>query len=131
MSQASRKVDEIGLRGLRRIGRGDHAIVVTPNYQSTENIPAALCEVSGVALDPAHGWALDIEQVAAAIRPNNTLVSINFPNNPTGKILERDRFEALIALCRHHGIWLFSDEVYRLIERDPATRLPPGRGRCL
>jgi hypothetical protein len=27
-------------------------------------------------------------------------------------------------LCRERGIWLFSDEVYRLIERDPALRLP-------
>jgi aspartate/methionine/tyrosine aminotransferase len=107
------------------LGRGDHAIVVTPNYQSTETIPASLCEVSGVALDPARGWTLDVDEVAAAIRPSTKLVSINFPNNPTGKILERDRFDALITLCRRHGIWLFSDEVYRLIERDPTRRLPP------
>jgi len=107
------------------LDRDDHAIVVTPNYQSTETIPMGLCEVSGVALDPARRWALDIEQVAAAIRSNTKLISINFPNNPTGKILERDRFDALVALCRRHGIWLFSDEVYRLIERDPSLRLPP------
>ena len=107
------------------LDRDDHAIVVTPNYQSTETIPLARCAVSGVALDPERGWALDIDQVARAIRPSTKLISINFPNNPTGKILERDRFDALVALCRRHGIWLFSDEVYRLIERDPALRLPP------
>lgn len=103
----------------------DHAIVVTPNYQSTETIPLGLCAVSGVALDPARGWTLDIERLAKEIRPNTKLISINFPNNPTGKILERDRFDAVVALCRRHGIWLFSDEVYRLIERDPSMRLPP------
>ncbi len=103
---------------------GDHAIVVTPNYQSAETVPLALCQVTGVPLDPARGWTLDIDAVAAAIRPNTRLISINFPNNPTGKILERDRFDALVALCRVHGLWLFSDEVYRLIERDPAHRLP-------
>jgi aspartate/methionine/tyrosine aminotransferase len=106
------------------LGRDDHAIVLLPNYQSTETIPLGLCAVSGVALDPAHDWTLDVTAVAAAIRPNTKLISINFPNNPTGKILERDRFDALVGLCRHRGIWLFSDEVYRLIERDPATRLP-------
>jgi aspartate/methionine/tyrosine aminotransferase len=104
--------------------RDDHAIVVTPNYQSAESIPLGLCAVSGVALDPVRGWALDIEQLAATIRANTKLISINFPNNPTGKILERDRFDALIALCRRHGIWLFSDEVYRLVEREPGMRLP-------
>jgi aspartate/methionine/tyrosine aminotransferase len=106
------------------LGAGDHAIVVTPNYQSAETVPLALCAVTGVALDPAQGWTLDIDAVAAAIRPQTRLVSINFPNNPTGKILERERFDALVALCRRHGLWLFSDEVYRLIERDPADRLP-------
>lgn len=102
----------------------DHAIVITPNYQSTEGIPLRLCAVTGVPLDPEDGWSLDIDAAAAAIRPNTRLVSINFPNNPTGKILERDRFDALIALCRRHGLWLFSDEVYRLIERNPVMRLP-------
>jgi len=94
---------------------GDHAIVVTPNYQSAETIPLSLCEVSGVALDPAQNWTLDIDAVAAAIRPNTKLISINFPHNPTGKILERERFDQLVALCRQHGIYLFSDEAYRLL----------------
>src|ERR1700688_4486025 len=107
------------------LNRDDHAIIVLPNYQSTETIPAGLCAVTGAALDPAQGWTLDIGAVAAAIRPNTKLIAINFPNNPTGKILERDRLEALIEVCRRHGIWLFSDEVYRLIERDPSMRLPP------
>ncbi|MDQ0318305.1 aspartate/methionine/tyrosine aminotransferase [Pararhizobium capsulatum DSM 1112] len=102
----------------------DHAIVITPNYQAAETIPLSICAVSGVALDMENGWSLDIDKVKAAIRPNTKLISINFPNNPTGKILPREIFDALVALCRQHGIWLFSDEVYRLIERAPELRLP-------
>ncbi len=106
------------------LGADDHAIVITPNYQAAETIPLGICAVSGVALDENDHWSLDIDRVAAAIRPNTRLISINFPNNPTGAILPRARFDALVDLCRAHGIWLFSDEVYRLIERDPAIRLP-------
>lgn len=102
----------------------DHAIVVTPNYQSAETVPLSLCATTGVALDEHENWTLHVEQVAAAIRPNTRVLYINFPHNPTGKILERERFDALVELCRRHGIWLFSDEVYRLIERDPSKRLP-------
>ena len=102
----------------------DHAIVVLPSYQSMETLPLGLCAVSGVALDPAADWSLDIDAVAAAVRPNTRMVMISFPNNPTGKQLECDRFDALVALCRRHGIWLLSDEVYRLTERDPTHRLP-------
>ena len=82
------------------------------------------CASTGVPLDEGDNWSLDIARVAAALRPETKLVSVNFPNNPTGKILERERFDALIALCRSRGIWLFSDEVYRGLDRDEARRLP-------
>ena len=103
---------------------GDHAIVVTPNYQAAETVPLSLCAVSGVPLEPDDHWSLDIDRVAAAIRPQTKLVSINFPHNPTGKILERARFDALIDLCRRHSLWLFSDEVYRPLGPEGAVHLP-------
>ena len=102
----------------------DHVIVVLPSYQSMETLPLGLCAVTGVALDAGDGWSLDVDSVAAAVRPNTRMLAISFPNNPTGKQLERDRFDALVAICRRHGIWLLSDEVYRLTERSPAARLP-------
>ena len=106
------------------LSAADHAIAITPNYQAAETLPLAICEVSGVALDPQDDWNLDLDRVRSLLRPNTKLVSINFPNNPTGKILPRATYEALIGLCRERGIWLFSDEVYRLIEREPELRLP-------
>ncbi|MFT5452426.1 MAG: aspartate/methionine/tyrosine aminotransferase, partial [Enterobacterales bacterium] len=69
------------------LGRDDHAIVVVPNYQAAETIPLDICEVSGVALQADNNWFLDIDEIAAAIKPNTKLVSINFPNNPTGAII--------------------------------------------
>lgn len=102
----------------------DHAIVIIPNYQSSETLPASICSVTGVPLDASHDWNLDLDRVRAAIRPNTRLISVNFPHNPTGKILSQDEFAELIDIARRHGLYLFSDEVYRLIERDPARRLP-------
>ena len=110
---------------LRAIGGPDgHAVVVLPSYQSMETLLLSTGAVTGVALDERHGWALDVDEVAAAMRPDTRVLAISFPNNPTGKQLERERFDALVALCRRRGIWLLSDEVYRLTERDPARRLP-------
>ena len=102
----------------------DHAIVVTPNYQAAETIPLSICDVSGVSLDIDSAWDLDLDAVRTAIRRNTKLISINFPNNPTGKIISRATLDGLIELCRKQGIWLFSDEVYRLIEHDQSIRLP-------
>lgn len=102
----------------------DHVVVVTPNYQAAETLPLSICEASGVPLDIDRNWELDMDRLRAAIRPNTKLISINFPNNPTGKIIPRSSLDAIVDVCRSRGIWLFSDEVYRLIERDPALRLP-------
>lgn len=102
----------------------DHAIVITPNYQAAETIPAALCDVTGVALDAEQNWELDLDKVKHALRANTRLISINFPHNPTGKVLSHASLHALVALARERGIYLFSDEVYRLLERDEALRLP-------
>jgi len=102
----------------------DHAIVVVPNYQAAETIPLDICDVSGVPLDENDNWSLDIDKVKELIRPNTKVISINFPNNPTGAVLNKNRFNDLISLCYETGIYLFSDEVYRLVERDPSIRLP-------
>ena len=106
------------------LSSSDHAIVVTPNYQAAETVPLSICEVTGVPLDIDREWELDLDALRAAVRPNTKLISINFPHNPTGKILARSSFDAIVEICRSRGIWLFSDEVYRLIERDPVLRLP-------
>ncbi|GAA1255508.1 pyridoxal phosphate-dependent aminotransferase [Kitasatospora nipponensis] len=106
------------------LGPQDHAVVVTPNYQAAETVPLALCAVTGVALDPARDWALDLDELIAALRPTTRLVSVNFPNNPTGKVIPVEQFRELARICDERGIHLFSDEVYRGLERDPATTLP-------
>jgi len=106
------------------LDRDSHAIVVTPNYQSHETLPAAICAATGVPLDPDDGWSLDIDRVKAAIRPNTRLVTINFPHNPTGAILPRDRYDALIALCRKHGIYILHDEIFNGLGPTGTQHLP-------
>jgi aspartate/methionine/tyrosine aminotransferase len=102
----------------------DHAIVVIPNYQSVESVPLSICDTTGVALDPVRDWELDLDQVQDSIRPNTRVISFNFPHNPTGKVISRATLDALIAIARARGIYLFSDEVYRGVERRPEMMLP-------
>ena len=106
------------------LDKDNHAIVVTPNYQSHETLPLAICEATGVPLDADDGWSLDIDRVAEAIRPNTRLVTINFPHNPTGTVLSTDRYTALIALCRKHGIYILHDEIFKGLGPSGARELP-------
>jgi aspartate/methionine/tyrosine aminotransferase len=104
---------------------GDHAVVVTPCYQSLYAIPRAIgASVTRVPLDPERGWELDLDRVARAITSRTRLVVANFPNSPTGALPDRATFEGLVTLAESAGAVLLSDEVYRLLEHDPADRLP-------
>ena len=104
--------------------KDDHAIIITPNYQSSETIPASICDVSGIGLEAGNNWNLDVQKIKDAIRPNTRLISINFPHNPTGKVISKQTLNDLIDIARQRGIYLFSDEVYRLMERSNNIRLP-------
>jgi aspartate/methionine/tyrosine aminotransferase len=106
------------------LGPDDHAITVIPNYQSVESVPLSICDTTGVPLDPQNNWNLDLDQVRDAIRPNTRAICINFPHNPTGKVISRQVLDSLIAMARPRGIYIFSDEVYRLLERRPEIMLP-------
>lgn len=110
------------------LDKDSHAIVVTPNYQSHESLPLSICSTSGVPLDPpnnqSHKWSLDIDRVAAAIKPNTKLITINFPHNPTGAILPPDRYNALIDLCRKHGIYILHDEIFNGLGETGTRHLP-------
>lgn len=103
----------------------DHAIVITPCYQSLESLPASICSVTAIPLEYQTTWELDLNRVADAITDRTKLIVINFPHNPTGALISVEIQQALIELARQHDIWIFSDEVYRLLELSPEDRIPP------
>jgi aspartate/methionine/tyrosine aminotransferase len=117
--------DEQILLAMRTMLDADsHAVVITPNYQAAEAVPRAIGETTGVPLRPEDGWALDLDAVRRALRPNTKVISVNFPNNPTGAVPDPDTWRGLAALCDERGIHLFSDEIFRGLEIPPQRPLP-------
>jgi aspartate/methionine/tyrosine aminotransferase len=106
------------------LGPGDHAVVAWPAYQSLFEVArSAGAEVTLLPLDPSD-WSLDVDRVRAELRPNTKVVVVNFPHSPTGALMERNAYRALVSLTEERGIALFSDEVYRWLEFDESDRLP-------
>jgi len=102
---------------------GDHTVVITPSYQSIEEgARLAGSEITRVALSPDDGWQVDLKAVAAAIKPNTRYIAFNDPHNPSGALMSLATKQALIDLAEKHDLLIFSDEVYRLLELDPAER---------
>ena len=106
---------------------GDRVVVLTPAYQSLHSIARAIgCTVAEWSLTPREGsWTLDLARLADLLREPARLVVVNFPNNPTGFLPSAEEWQALFDLVEGSGAYLFSDEMYRLLEYEPSRRLLP------
>lgn len=114
----------IAMRALLR--PGDHVVVTWPGYQSLYEVARSLgAEVTLWPLLPdAGGWRVDVAALRAAMRPATRLIVTNFPHNPTGALPAAAEWQAIVDVARDAGCYLFSDEVYRLLEYAPQDRLP-------
>src|SRR5262245_45652363 len=77
---------------------GDHAIVVRTNYATNLETPRAIgADLDVVDLRFDDAWRLDVERLAARVRPGSTrLISVTCPHNPTGTMLAEADLHALV-----------------------------------
>src|SRR5690242_4838242 len=109
------------------LGPGDHAIVTWPAYQSLHEVARSTgADVTLHELRASEGWAIDVDRLRAQVTPRTRLIVVNVPHNPTGMLPDEATYREIAAIAAEAGATLFSDEVYRFLELDPATRLPAG-----
>jgi aspartate/methionine/tyrosine aminotransferase len=107
------------------LAAGDHVVVEAPCYGSAIEVARSTgAEVSLWRRRHEEGWAYDLPALERLLRANTKLIYINSPHNPTGSQMPMEAFERLVEIARERSIMLFSDEVYRGLEHDPAARLP-------
>lgn len=92
---------------------GDEVIYLEPGYVSY--LPCI--ELSGgvpvpIALKEENQFRLTPEELEDAITDKTKIVIMNFPNNPTGAILEQSDIEALSKVIIKHDLLLITDEIY-------------------
>jgi aspartate/methionine/tyrosine aminotransferase len=104
---------------------GDHVICTFPGYQSLYQVAADLgCEVTQWRPEEEHGWRFNLDFLEAHLQSNTRLLVFNFPHNPTGYLPSQEDYARILDFAKAHDLYVFSDEMYRLLELDPAERLP-------
>jgi len=107
--------------------KGDHMIVVRPNYATNIETPRAIgCAIDYVDLKFEEGFRLKAENVERLIRPETKLISITTPHNPTGVAVDEATLRRLVALAEARRIRLLVDETYRDMSFVP--KLPVAAG---
>jgi aspartate/methionine/tyrosine aminotransferase len=105
---------------------GDHVICTFPAYQSLHEVARSIgCDVTLWNPDEERDWHFDIQWLQENIHENTRLVIVNFPHNPTGHIPLKEDFQNLVDMLREKNIYLFSDEMYRFLEVEKGSTLPP------
>lgn len=99
------------------LNEGDEAIVLDPSWVSYEPIIQAAGGVTvKVKLDYRQDYKITAGALEAACTDKTRLLIINYPNNPTGRILHKDEADILEKfLLEHPQVYLLSDEVYERI----------------
>jgi aspartate/methionine/tyrosine aminotransferase len=103
------------------IDPGDRVVIVTPVWPNLTSMPRIMsADVVRVPLEcHAGAWSLDLQRLLDAATPQTRLVLVNSPNNPTGWTMPQRDWDALLAHCRRHGIWLVSDDAYERLVFEP------------
>ena len=92
---------------------GDHVVTTTPGWQQAWTVPEHIgCEVTTLAWQP--GGPLDVDALAAVLRPSTRLLILNSPGNPSGRSVDAQAWDRIVELARRHGLWIVNDEEYLL-----------------
>jgi len=92
---------------------GDVAIVPVPGYAVYHGgTVLADAQVHLVPLTPRTGFLLELEELPRDVVQRARLVYLNYPNNPTAAVADRDYLARTVAFCRRHDIVLAYDNPY-------------------
>ena len=106
---------------------GDGIIIQTPAYDAfykmiKENkrkiVPNAL-------IYDANSYRIDFEELTRLMaQPENKVLLLCSPHNPTGRVWQKDELQRMIELARTHEVFIISDEIHMDIVRKGQRHQP-------
>ena len=92
---------------------GQELIVIEPAwpaYKECADFVGARTKILRTTLEDK--WAPDTKRLEGLINSTTKMIVLNYPNNPTGKVLDKQTIEKIVSIAKDHGLYLLSDEVY-------------------
>jgi aspartate aminotransferase len=92
---------------------GQELIIIEPAwpaYKQCADFIGARTKILRTTL--ADKWTPDIRQLEEMVNPSTKMIVLNYPNNPTGKILDGKILDTIVSVAKENSLYLLSDEVY-------------------
>lgn len=92
---------------------GDETIVIEPAWPAYKDCALnAGIKVRTINTTLEDKWEPSLEQIKNTINSNTKMIILNYPNNPTGKILSEKLQDDIIEIARKNNLYILSDEIY-------------------
>lgn len=113
---------DIAIRAV--VNPGDEVIVVQPSYVAY--VPSVILAGGKPVIVSTHRedeFSLTAEALKPAITSKTKAIVLNFPNNPTGAIMQQEGMEDIADLVVENDLFVISDEVYECLTYE-GTHVP-------
>lgn len=92
---------------------GDEIIIIEPAWPAYKDCALnAGVKVRAIQTTLENKWEPSIKQIEESINSNTKMIVLNYPNNPTGKILSIKLQDEIVNLARKNQLYVLSDEIY-------------------
>ncbi len=106
------------------IDPGDEVVLFEPFYENyNPDTQLSGASVRYVRLH-APDWTFDRDELRRAFNSRTKAIVINTPNNPTGKVFDREELSFIASLCQEFDALAITDEIYEHIVYDGAAHIP-------
>ena len=92
---------------------GDELINIEPSWPAYKECAEFIgAKVRLLKTTVEDRWTPNLEKLESLININTKMLVLNYPNNPTGKVLEDRLIEKIVTIAKDHDLYILSDEVY-------------------
>jgi aspartate aminotransferase len=92
---------------------GDEIIIIEPAWPAYRDCALyAGAKVKSIPTTLKEGWEPSIQKIQKLITQNTKMLVLNYPNNPTGKILKPKTQDDIVNLAIKNDLYILSDEIY-------------------
>ena len=105
------------------INPGDEVVIFEPFYENYG--PDGIISGATPRFVKLHApdWRFDPDELAAAFNSKTKAIILNTPNNPTGKVFQREELELIRDLCVKWNCLAITDEIYEYMLYDGAEHI--------
>lgn len=92
---------------------GDEIIIIEPAWPAYRDCAlSAGVKIRSISTTLENKWEPSVEQIEKTINPNTKMIVLNYPNNPTGKILATETQDKIVEMAQKNDLYVLSDEIY-------------------